>query len=106
MAITKFKGVSMELADGVVYVIPALTLRHVQAMQARLNDFTGGVDAGSLEVVIDTVQLALTRNYPALTRDEVSDLIDLRNMDAVMKAVMGASGMVEASPSGEAAAVA
>jgi hypothetical protein len=106
MAITKFKGVEIEFGGGTTYVVPALTLRSVQALQDRLSAYTGSLDAESIETVVDTVHAALTRNYPKLSRDDVADMLDLRNMGDVMKAVIGQSGLVEAEPLGEAMATA
>ena len=106
MAITKYKGVPMAFADGVEYVIPALSLRQVQQLQGRLAAYTGGNDAESIELVIDTVHAAVTRNYPDMPRDTVQDGLDLRNMGDFMAAVMGASGMVEKVDTGEVQATA
>lgn len=103
MAITKFKGVAIEIA-GVVYIIPALTLRSVQALQERLTKYTGQLNAESVELVLDTVHAALARNYPDMTRDAVADMVDLSNMAALMNAVMGVSGLVERNDTGEAVA--
>ena len=104
MAITKFKGTAVALANGVTYIIPALSLRQVQALQDRLAAYTGAVDAESIELVLDTVQAALSRNYPELSRDAIADMVDLGNMSEIMQAVMGASGMVDVAP-GEAKAM-
>ena len=105
MAITKYPGVSIEFGNGKKYTVPALTLRSFQALQDRLATFSG-VDAASIETANDTVHCALVRNYPEVTRDEVSDMLDLRNMGDVMRAVLGQSGLVEAGLSGEALATA
>lgn len=104
MSITKFKGVSMVLADGVSYVVPALSLRSVQALQDRLASYTGGADPASVELVLDTVHAALSRNYADISRDLVADSVDMRNMRDMMDAVMGVSGLVEKTESGEAVA--
>lgn len=103
MAITKFGGVKLNIG-GQEFVVPSLSLRQVQVLQPMLVQYTGQTDAKSIELVIDTAFLAISRNYPDLQRDELLDLIDLRNMAAVMNVVMGASGLVEVAP-GEAVAL-
>lgn len=106
MALTKYPGVSIEFGNGQTYVVPAISLRHVYALQARLAAYTGKLDAQSIDTVVETVHCALLRNYPDMTRDEVADMLDMRNMASVMKAVIGQTGLVEANPSGEALATA
>jgi hypothetical protein len=104
MSAVRFKGIDVEFSDGVVRTVPPLTLRMLQSLESRLSGWTGGVDAASLSLVIDTVGAALRRNYPEATDDVVSDIVDVSNMAAVMQAVMGVSGVKSAS--GEAPATA
>lgn len=103
MSITKFPGVSVILA-GAAFVIPALSLRQIRGLQDRLAAYTGGMDASSTELVLDTVHAALTRNYPDLTLDQVAEWVDMRNMRELMDAVMGVSALTERVESGEAPA--
>jgi hypothetical protein len=42
---------------------------------------------------IDICHASLKRNYPALTREEVGELIDLENLSDVFLAVMDISGL-------------
>lgn len=58
----------------------------------------------AVRTIIDVTLSALRRNYPDITREEVSELIDVGNMETVMLAVMATSGLqdkVEGEPSGE-----
>ena len=105
MPLTKFPGVAVILA-GASLVIPALSLRQIQGLQARLAGYTGGMDADSTGLVLDTVHAALTRNYPDVTLEQVADWVDMRNMRELMDAVMGVSGLAERVESGEAQATA
>lgn len=82
----------MELG-GKVWTIPPLNLAALEGLEARLQSFTGGLDAASISLVLDAAYLALRRNYPDLTRDEVAEFIDVANMEAVMEAVMDVSGL-------------
>jgi hypothetical protein len=89
---TKFKGITLTLGDR-DYVVPPLNFRTLQALQSRLEKFSGGVDAESLDLVVDSLHGAITRNYPTLTRDDCIDMLDLGNMEEVMQAVMDVSGL-------------
>ena len=103
---TKFKGVTLNLG-GKDYVVPPLNFRTLQALQARLEKFSGGVDAESIDLVVDSLHGAIQRNYPEITRDDCIDMLDLENMESVMGAVMDISGMrrkaqeAEAQPQGD-----
>lgn len=90
----KFKGVRQVFADGTELVVPPLNLAAVEMLQERLMGFSGGLDAQSVALVIDATLMALQRNYPLLTREQVvQDLLDLGNMAEVMEAVMDVSGL-------------
>jgi hypothetical protein len=89
---TKFKGISLLLGDK-NYVVPPLNFRTLQSLQSRLETFSGGVDAASLDLVVDSLHGAIQRNYPEVTRDDCVDMLDLGNMEEVMQAVMDVSGL-------------
>lgn len=89
----KFKGVNVEFSDGTVLVVPPLTLGAVEVLQDRLEAFKGGLDKESIALAVDATLMALSRNYPEMTRDKVMDLVDLSNMCEVMEAVMDVSGL-------------
>ncbi|MGV1045469.1 MAG: hypothetical protein ACOYBN_09605 [Limnohabitans sp.] len=92
-AIPKFKGVRVVFADGTELVVPPLNLAAVEMLQERLVAFSGGLDAHSVALVADATVLALQRNYPGISREQVvSELLDLGNMAEVMEAVMDVSG--------------
>lgn len=93
------KGIDMELG-GRVWTIPPLNLAALEGLEARLQSFTGGLDAASISLVLDAAYLALKRNYPGLARDEVAEFIDVANMEAVMEAVMDVSGLKRKSLEG------
>ena len=89
---TKFKGITLKLGDQ-DYVVPPLNFRTLQSLQSRLEKFSGGVDAASLDIVVDSLHGALQRNYPGITRDQCVDFLDLENMVEIMQAVMDVSGL-------------
>ncbi len=89
---TKIKGITVTLGDR-DFVVPPLNFRSLQALQARLANFSGGTDPESIQLVADAALAALQRNYPSMTAEELSDLLDLANMQSVMEAVMDVSGL-------------
>ncbi len=104
MAALKFKGIDVEFSDGIIRTVPPLTLRTMQALEARLTSYKGGADPESVALVQDAVHASLVRNYPDLTTDDLLDLMDIANMPRIMSAVMGVSLLVERPASGEAVA--
>lgn len=89
---TKFKGIAIQFGDTSL-VVPPLNFRALQSLQSRLAGFSGGTDPDSIQVVVDAFHSAVVRNYPDMTVDQVVDLLDLENMQAVMEAVMDVSGL-------------
>lgn len=80
--------------NGRVLTIPPLTLGALQALRKRLAALraSGLNDPESIGTILDAAHTAIKRNYPEITRDEVGELVDLRNMGDVLVAVMDASG--------------
>lgn len=92
----KHPGITLTLG-GTKYVVPPLTLGALQQLQPRLAAFQGGVDASSIDTVLDVALAALRRNYPEITREEIAEAIDVANMADVFAAVMGISGLTRRS---------
>lgn len=90
----KHKGVKVELG-GNVFIIPPIALGALEQLQGRLAKFTGDVqDLEQVATIIDAAYSALKRNYPAMTREDVADLIDVGNMADVFAALMDVSGLI------------
>lgn len=90
-------GIVLRLGD-TDYTVPPLSLGSLESLQDRLATFNAGeVTPASVAVVIDATLMALQRNYPDMTRPQVSELLDLGNMLAIMQAVMDVSGIHRAS---------
>lgn len=94
MAIVKHKGIPKELG-GVTYVIPPLPLGALEQLQAQGIALDDNINSPQqVTTVIDVAHIALRRNYPELTRDQVGELIDLGNMVEVFEAAMDVSGVL------------
>lgn len=80
------------------WVIPALSLGQVKRLQGKLAALgkKGGTELlQATDDVVEVVHAALSRNYPNIKPEDVSDMLDLRNMGPAVQAVMGQSGLVE-----------
>ena len=102
---TKHEGVSVSMG-GKAWVVPALSfgqLKRLGPKIASLSAVKGVPTDAQMDVVCEIVQAALLRNYPEIQLAEIEEMIDLRNAESVILAVMGAAGL-ESRP-GEAAAV-
>jgi hypothetical protein len=86
------QGIKMKLG-GAVYVVPPLSLGAIELMQERLSSFQAGANLEAVSTVIDALHSSLRRNYPDITREQVSEMVDLGSMLEVMEAVMDVSGL-------------
>ena len=97
-------GVKLNLG-GRDYIVPPLNFKSLKTIRPKLKELTAATgmipDEGQLETVIDVVQLALQRNYPSITREELEDAVDLDNLKEIIQAIMGISGLLREVPSDE-----
>lgn len=95
----KIPGVEVSLG-GEVYVLPPIALGPLRILQSRLKnltDSTDPMDPASLDTIVDATFASMKRNYPEMTVEQVSELVDLGNMGEVLSAVMDVSGMLRRS---------
>jgi len=86
------------------YRIPPLGFGALKGLQSRMSaiqGMTGLPNEDQMGVVAEIVVLAMQRNYPSITLEEVLDKLDLGNFRAVFDAVLATSGYRRAE-SGEA----
>lgn len=87
------------------YRIPPLAFRAVIDLQDRvaaLAQMGGRPTPDQMDTVADIVHAAMVRNYPALTKEQVGDMLDLGNYQAVLSAVLSIGGFKKAgAESGE-----
>lgn len=96
------RGLPVVLADGRTYLVPPFTLgqlaEHKDLIQKARHPFLGmGAEENvqKLHDLVDFLHVALRRNYPSLTREQVLDLVDLRNASDILAAVQGVNGLRE-----------
>lgn len=101
-----------ELLDGVTirlgrrdFVVPPLNLRAVRKVEKLLPVLEGRPgEVSFLDAAVEVLHLAILRNYPEVTRDEVEDMVDLGNLPRLIEAVMNVSGFGPKGPGSLAAA--
>lgn len=80
------------------WIVPPLNLRQLRRLSpkfALLGSVGAGMGDEQIEALIEIAHASLARNYPDLTPDQVAELIDLANAGALVKAIVGASGLVQ-----------
>jgi hypothetical protein len=91
------EGVEVKVGRS-VYVVPPISVwAQEQLEQPVPEDITA---RQGMDRMLDQVLLLLEPNYPALTRDELKKQIRLKDLSAVVQAVVRAAGdgLVAASP--------
>lgn len=105
---TKFRGVAVFMA-GQTFIIPALSVRQFRDNYEKLTNPIGDVNENTItatfESFVPVIGLAIRRNYPDITDEQLWDMLDLATFKEVVAAIQNASGMREAV-AGEAAPVA
>ena len=79
-------------------IVPALNLKQLKKYSGALAGLSDLSDSTVLDRAGDLVEMihaALTRNYPEITRDQVEEMIDLRNLLPLTQAIIGVSGLGE-----------
>ncbi len=95
-------GRSLDLG-GRSWVVPPINFAALKKHRAFIAEMrTGSVDLtdAQQDAMLDLIYLALRRNYPDITPEQVEDMIDLANMQPVFAAIMSVSGF-EAAAAGE-----
>jgi hypothetical protein len=81
---------------GIEWVVPPLNIRQIRTLGPKLAEL-GGLSAAAtaeqLDIIVEVVQRALTRNYPDVTIEQVEEMLDLGNANDIILAIMGLSGL-------------
>jgi len=96
-------GKEIKLGEEVM-TVPALSLKQIRTLLPRIKTMKlGSLEDEDLDTCIEIIRSALSRNYPNITKDDVENMVDMRNMVPVTQAVMNLSGL-ESAPAGGAIA--
>ncbi len=102
-------GASIQMG-GRDWVVPPLTLGQLRRLMPKVSLLTtvgAGMGPEQIEVLVEIVAAAMSRNYPQITTDELEEVLDLGNASLVLTAVLTGSGLKQgeaiavASPNGE-----
>lgn len=88
-------GVIVEMG-GTEYTIPPLNFSAIKKLSSKLatlKDMGEGLpDDEQIDTMIEIIHLAVKRNYPDVTVDEVADMLDMSNAMQAVGAIMSGSG--------------
>jgi hypothetical protein len=94
-------GIELKLGER-EYIVPPLNLKRVRKLLPILQDVIGKPVNELTEEQIDSLSevvfQALQRNYPNITKEEVEDIIDFKNLRMVVGAVLGQNRLSEPNP--------
>jgi hypothetical protein len=96
----KYAGVPVYM-DGREWIIPALSLRQFREHYETLRKTDDLAEENWKEILqtrLPIVLLAIQRNYPDMTEEQLLDMIDLNTFLTVVKAIASASGLRPAQP--------
>ena len=74
------------------FIVPPLSLKRFKRAIELLPALEAG-DAGVFDAVAELAHLAISRNYPDLTRDALEEMLDAQSVPRVLAAVLEASGL-------------
>jgi hypothetical protein len=100
-------GVAVAMA-GQDWLVPPLTLGQLRRLMPKVRELTeigASMGEAQIAVLVEIVTVALQRNYPDVSADQVENLLDLGNASVVLNAVLTGSGLKpRGTPVGEARA--
>lgn len=85
------------MMGGKEWIVPALNLKQVRTLLPKIQDLPENAAEfrdDHIDGIVDVIHGALSRNYPEATREEVEDMVDLRNFQGIIMAIMAVSGLV------------
>lgn len=93
----KLEGVLINLG-GQALIVPPLNFKALKALQSKFSTLNslkvGSVPtADQMDVSMEIIHAAIVRNYPDVTLEQVQDWVDLININEILPAIMGASGL-------------
>ena len=103
MASTNFPGTPF-LLNGTEFTIPSLSLRQFQDNYTALTAEVSPDEKLPAQItrLLPVILLAVNRNYPEITLDNLLDWVDVGTFRNLFLVVQGAQGLRRAEESGEA----
>jgi hypothetical protein len=88
-------GVEYDFGGGRVYMLPPLSLGALEVLQEKLSALPtlDSMDPVAIRTMTDATHMALRRNYPDITREEVGELVDISIIGDVYGCLLDAAGV-------------
>ena len=91
-------GISVTI-DGNELIIPALNFASIRRLRPQIDalammPLSAGLSDEQIDTVITIIHTALVRNYPAITKADVEEMLTIANVRPIVNAIMGISGFV------------
>ena len=96
-----FGGEWVEIGDEFFKVAP-MSFGRLKVVIPLLTDMRTkvGVQTDAMDTMIQVVHIAVSRNYPGITSEEIGDKLDIRNAQEVVTRIVEISGMKRGEPEG------
>lgn len=88
----KYDGVNVTI-DGRDYTVPPLCLRDIKRLLPKMATIEDATPIEAMDTLCEIVHMAMLRNYPELTREELEVMLDTSNINEISEKVMQASGL-------------
>lgn len=86
------------------YRVPPLGFGALQILQERvgiLGSISGMPTREQMQAIVEIAHMAVKRNYPAMTVEELEEMLDLENFKEVLEAILSTSGYRRVTPGEE-----
>lgn len=80
------------------YIVPPLNLRGVKRAQVLIPALAREGDPAAVDAAVEILHLAVARNYPEVTREQLEDEVDLGNLNQLVEAVLAIAGFHPKAP--------
>lgn len=74
------------------FIVPPLNLNGVKRAQVLLPTLNAESDPDSIDAAVEILHLAIARNYPEVTREELYEDVDLGNLMSLVQATLAIAG--------------
>jgi hypothetical protein len=88
------EGTALNLG-GTVFIVPPVSLGWLKVNKVKMKAIMSMETATPDQIMdvlpdlVDVLQAAIRRNYPDITVEQLSDVVDMRNFEECLKAAMG-----------------
>lgn len=89
-------GVWVKLSGRREYLVPALNFRALKKFQSKIGGMAaieGAPNEEQMDTILEIAHAALKRNYPTITVEQLTDMIDMANFLPLFMAIVNTSGL-------------